>query len=133
MHDGKTRRVARGDAALIRDWLAHYRASLVLLSGPAAGTEYELQASRVLVGRGAAAAIRLDDLSVSSEHAALELHSAGFSIRDLASTNGVRVNGAEALSCELKHGDRVEIGAVEFQYAVVPGRNGEAWRVDEDD
>jgi pSer/pThr/pTyr-binding forkhead associated (FHA) protein len=134
MHDGRTRRVARGEeAGLRRDWLARHRASLVLVSGPAAGSEYELTQSRVLIGRSPAATIRLDDLSISAEHAALELDSEGFGIRDLASTNGVRVNGAEALSCALKNGDRVEVGAVELRYIVLPGRNGAAWRVEGDD
>ena len=36
------------------------------------------------------------------------------------STNGVRVNGAATLSCELKHGDRIEIGESDFQYVVQP-------------
>ena len=120
MHDGKTRRVARTEEALRRDWLARHTASMVLLTGPAAGMEYELREARLLIGRSDHAAIQLDDLSVSSEHAALELQPEGFGIRDLASTNGVRVNSAEALSCELKHGDCIEIGAVRLRYLVAP-------------
>jgi len=132
MHDGKTRRVARTDGALPPSWQKRHQASLVLLSGPAAGFEYELDATRVLIGRGEAARIRLDDLSISSEHAAVELQTDGFAIRDLASTNGVRVNGAEALSCELKHGDEVAVGAVLFQYVVTPRRRDTRWDLETD-
>jgi pSer/pThr/pTyr-binding forkhead associated (FHA) protein len=53
---------------------------------------------------------------MSREHAAFELVEGAFRVRDLASTNGIRVNGSPMLAAELKHGDRLEIGEHEFQY-----------------
>ncbi|MBW2425359.1 MAG: FHA domain-containing protein [Deltaproteobacteria bacterium] len=49
---------------------------------------------------------------------ALDADARGFGIRDLASTNGVRVNGAEVVSADLKHGDRILLGECELQYVV---------------
>lgn len=120
MHDGRTRRIETRDLARPEDWLAENRASLVVLNGPLAGSEFELLSARILVGRSPAADLRLDDHSVSTEHAAVELQSDGFGIRDLASTNGVKVNGAPSLLSELKHGDRIDIGEVVLHYLVAP-------------
>ena len=130
MRDGRTRRVAKTTNG--EDFLATHRASLTVLSGPAAGTEFELDQARMVVGRSRDAGVRIEDASVSHEHAALELGLAGFGIRDLGSTNGVRVNGGAVDSTALKHGDRLEVGAVELQY-VVEARStgsGRAWDID---
>jgi pSer/pThr/pTyr-binding forkhead associated (FHA) protein len=85
------------------------------------------------VGRSSEAQIQIEDASVSSEHAAFELDHQGFGIRDLASTNHVRVNGAEVLSSALKHGDRIQLGECELQF-VVESRTPTAktWNVEED-
>jgi pSer/pThr/pTyr-binding forkhead associated (FHA) protein len=58
------------------------------------------------------------DGAMSREHAALERLDEGYRVRDLASTNGVFVNGRETLVRELEHGDRVQIGDYVFQYLV---------------
>ncbi len=130
MHDGDTRQVRVDDEDRAGNWLARNRASLILLSGPNAGIEYELDAPRLLIGRSATAGVRLDDPSVSSEHAAIELGSDGFGVRDLASTNGVRVNGAVVLVAELKHSDRIECGECELQY-LVEARSGRTWQIED--
>ena len=66
-----------------------------------------------------------------AEHAAFEVCETGFGVRDLASTNGVRVNGKEVLSAVLEHGDRVRLGDCELQYVVeTRERPVKAWSVD---
>ena len=113
------------------DFLKAHRAALTVLSGPAAGSEYELGATRAVIGRSAKVSIRIEDASVSHEHACIELGVAGFGIRDLGSTNGVRVNGARVAGAALEHGDRVHIGSVELQYVVEEiagsGAGGRVW------
>ena len=90
----------------------------VFASGPLGGSEVLLEKDRVTLGRGAGVDVVLDDASVSNQHAALELAGAGFRIRDLGSTNGVRVNGSRVAASDLKHGDRLEIGSLSFRYRV---------------
>jgi pSer/pThr/pTyr-binding forkhead associated (FHA) protein len=132
MHDGRTRKVNAPMPAMRAEFLESHKASLTVLRGPAAGTEFELEAARVVVGRSHTADLVLDDASVSSEHAAIELDAKGFGIRDLASTNGVHVNGAEVLSAELKHGDRVVVGNCELQYVLEERtRPARAWSVED--
>jgi pSer/pThr/pTyr-binding forkhead associated (FHA) protein len=104
-----------------------------MVSGVAAGTEYALEGARTIAGRSEKAAIQIDDGSVSSEHAAFELDPKGFGVRDLASTNGVRVNGKPVLSSALEHGDRIRLGDCELQYVVEDRtRQPTAWSVEED-
>jgi pSer/pThr/pTyr-binding forkhead associated (FHA) protein len=130
MRDGRTRRVqSDGD---VEQFLTHNQASLTLLKGPAAGSEFPLTEARTLIGRSSAAGIQLDDRSVSHEHASIELGPEGFGVRDLASTNGVRVNGAAVETSDLKHGDRLEIGGCELQYVVESRGGGRTWQLDVD-
>ena len=118
MRDGRTRRVHTKDDRT--DFLTRNRASLTRIEGPSSGHEFPLDDHRILIGRSPGAGIQLAEPSVSHAHAALELGASGFGIRDLASTNGLRVNGGVVASTVLAHGDRVRIGACELQYVVEP-------------
>jgi pSer/pThr/pTyr-binding forkhead associated (FHA) protein len=133
MHDGRTRKVDSIEPERTHTFLENHRASVTILRGPAAGTEFELNGLRAIVGRGESAQIRIDDASISSEHAAFEIDRNGIGIRDLASTNHVLVNGAEVLSSALKHGDRVQLGECELQF-VIEARTPptRAWAMEED-
>lgn len=133
MHDGQTRKVDPLDPGKIKAYLQLHRASVTITRGPGAGTEFELDGDRIIVGRSPDAQIRIEDASISSEHAAFELDTIGFGIRDLASTNHVILNGAEVLSSSLKHGDRIQLGECELQF-VVEDRTPptKAWNVEED-
>ena len=132
MHDGQTRQVKPLEPERTETYLENHRVSVTVLRGPAAGTEFELGGKRAIVGRSPEAQIQIDDASVSSEHAAFELDTQGFGIRDLASTNHVLVNGAEVLSSALKHGDRIQLGECELQF-VVESRSPHAktWKLEE--
>jgi pSer/pThr/pTyr-binding forkhead associated (FHA) protein len=133
MHDGQTRKVDSLEPERIHAFLENHRASVTIIRGPAAGTEFELEGKRTIVGRSSEAQIQIDDASVSSEHAAFELDSQGFGIRDLASTNHVLLNGAEVLSSALKHGDRIQLGECELQFVIedrTPSKK--TWNVEED-
>ena len=93
-------------------------ATLVIVKGGAEGTEYTLDGDSVVIGRDPDTDIPLDDKAVSKRHAALELATGGYRIRDLGSTNGIQVNGAAVRAADLKHGDRIVIGEHELQYLV---------------
>jgi len=118
MQDGRTRKLTQQEGARRAGFLLTHSAAIVFASGPLGGSEIPLEKDRVTLGRGAGADVVLDDASVSNQHAALELAGAGFRIRDLGSTNGVRVNGGRVSASDLKHGDRLEIGSLSFRYRV---------------
>jgi len=116
MKDGRTRRLEESEALPQEVFFDHNRLTLVVAKGPSAGSEFSLEKARTSVGRGREVDLCFDDEAMSNEHAMFELSEGGMRVRDLASTNGVRVNGASVLSADLKHGDRVEIGEHEFRF-----------------
>jgi pSer/pThr/pTyr-binding forkhead associated (FHA) protein len=64
----------------------------------------------VQIGRHPAADLLLEDNRVSTQHALIRFLENGFTIVDLGSTNGTRVNGQHISQMRLQHNDRVEIG-----------------------
>jgi len=119
MANAETRKVLRPATPCGPEaFLARYKAVLVMVSGGAAGTEYELDRPELILGRGPGVEVTFDDDTMSRAHAAFDLTEDGFRIRDLASTNGVLLNGKPVQMAELKHGDRIELGAHVFQYIV---------------
>ena len=64
----------------------------------------------LLLGRHADCDVVLGDLSVSRRHALLRYHDGGWTLRDLESTNGTKVNGLRVGRCTLRPGDRIVLG-----------------------
>jgi len=114
MRENATRKVSRGE----RTEPQMRRASLVIVEGGAEGSEFELDRESCVVGRGPGVDLALEDTAISRQHAAFELTAGGHRVRDLGSTNGVRVNGAPVDVADLKHGDRVGLGEHVLQYLV---------------
>ena len=74
---------------------------------------YEFDQSRILVGRGRGADVRLPHRAVSVRHATIEHGPRGYSIVDHGTTNGTLVGGARIVPGRpkpLRDGDRIEIG-----------------------
>jgi len=118
MRSDSTRRIDTREPAdsSFEEWLTSWRASMVMTSGDAAGSEYVIDAPSFSIGRGDDATWSFADDSMSSEHAALEFSGTGIRLRDLGSMNGCRVNGAAVSAADLKHGDRIELGESTFQF-----------------
>ncbi len=113
-----TRKLSSAAAKDDMVFLARYEPAIVLLTEPAAGSEFPLQSDRIILGRGPHADLVFDDDHLSRQHVIFELTSQGFQLRDLGSTNGVRVNDRTADVVLLEHGDRITIGRMTFQYVV---------------
>jgi len=75
--------------------------------------QWALERSPVSLGRASGNGIQVLDGTVSKEHAELALAGERWTIRDLGSRNGTRVNGRDAISAlPIAAGDRVEVGHV---------------------
>lgn len=72
--------------------------------------EVELQSQTVVVGRDPACDLVLNDAKCSRRHAVLEADSAGVTVRDNGSANGVFVNGKKTERAALIPGDIVRLG-----------------------
>ncbi len=74
-------------------------------------TGFPLTASVVTIGRGSDAGIRIDDPGISRHHAEIRHSESGFSIIDLASTNGTLVAGERIGERALTDGAEIRMGS----------------------
>jgi pSer/pThr/pTyr-binding forkhead associated (FHA) protein len=70
------------------------------------------------VGRLAECDITLDDPSVSRRHARISQDGSAWTITDLGSTNGVKVNGERVVTADLRDGDRIELGNARLAFSL---------------
>ncbi len=75
---------------------------------------------RTTVGRTPDNSLQIDADFISRHHAVLLESADGTVIEDLASTNGVYVNGERVSRQLLKPGDRVTIGRTDFRFVIKP-------------
>jgi len=80
------------------------------------GTAHDLVEDLITIGRGPDNAISINDPSVSTRHAQLELAGETYRLKDLDSTNGTRVNGIPVTETMLRFEDRIRFGAAEARY-----------------
>jgi hypothetical protein len=80
---------------------------------------YVLDGPRATIGRSKDAECVLRDPNVSRRHAELRRATSGdWTIVDLGSTNGVKVNGRRVASSRLSPGDQVTLGETTFQFDI---------------
>ncbi|MEZ4466562.1 MAG: FHA domain-containing protein [bacterium] len=95
---------------------------LVVVSSNLAGETYGLDRRELIVGRTDENDIVVNHRSISRNHAKIIFRDDAFTIIDLASSNGVKVNGEVYGTASLVKGDIVELGQVKMRY-VAPGDN----------
>jgi diguanylate cyclase (GGDEF)-like protein len=93
-------------------------------TGPLMGTRYPLPQRPLLIGRGEACDIRIDDHAVSRRHAAVQPADGGYLVIDLGSTNGTWLNDATVAAAPLEDGDYLRVGNCIYRFLV--GGNVEA-------
>lgn len=90
---------------------ASRRYDLKVVRGPQTGMDIALQEGTLSVGRDPRCDLFLNDMTVSRNHAQLEVKPDGCILRDMNSFNGVWVNDRSVEACLLKSGDLIQIGA----------------------
>jgi predicted component of type VI protein secretion system len=76
-------------------------------------TTHEFVSSKLTIGRLGDNDVQLDEASVSSRHAEIEINEAGAVLRDLDSTNGTFLNGDQVIGeVALSEGDEIYFGGV---------------------
>ncbi len=78
--------------------------------------DYHLTSQRLLVGRDPTCAISIDDPSISSHHALIELKQGQWTLQDLDSTNGTFSNGERVANLRLINGQSFSLGTLKFTY-----------------
>ncbi len=80
---------------------------------------YVLEGPRATIGRSKEVECVLSDPNVSRRHAELRRSQSGdWTIADLGSTNGVKVNGRRVSSTRLSPGDQVTVGTTTFLFDI---------------
>ncbi len=75
--------------------------------------------SSLTLGRSKTCEIHFDDHTVSSQHAALECTDSNYTITDLESRNGLKVNGKNMKQSALTSGDTIEIGRFKLLFKIL--------------
>jgi pSer/pThr/pTyr-binding forkhead associated (FHA) protein len=96
------------------------RAVLVICNGGFEGMAYELASEETIIGRNPTTDITLLDENISREHSIIlrDSETGTYSIEDLQSTNGTKVNGKRVRSADLQHEDEIEIVNNRFRVLV---------------
>ena len=95
-------------------------AMLVICNGEFEGMTYQIRSEETLIGRNPTTDITLLDENISREHAVVfvDRERSAFSIEDLQSTNGTKVNGKRIRSVDLNPEDEIEIGRTRFRFEI---------------
>jgi pSer/pThr/pTyr-binding forkhead associated (FHA) protein len=92
-------------------------AALVIRSGGGrSGESFTIDQDRMSIGRTPDAAVFLDDVTVSRNHALIVHREDGYYIDDLGSLNGTYVNRRRIESHRLEDGDEIQIGKYKLSY-----------------
>jgi transcriptional regulator with GAF, ATPase, and Fis domain len=91
------------------------RCALVVLSGAARGLERTIDADLFRIGKSPDNDLVLGDDTVSRNHCEVVRDERGFLVRDLGSTNGTRLDGAEIKEAYLTPGSVLTVGKVELK------------------
>jgi predicted component of type VI protein secretion system len=79
------------------------------------GQDIVLDRAMVVVGRHPACDARLDSLRVSRHHCCMMQENGEVVVRDLGSTNGIRINGQRVEMGRLKAGDELSIAHIRYR------------------
>ena len=89
------------------------------MSGPKKARSVKFEKGKVIIGRGDEADINVDDSGVSRKHAMVEILSRKqIYISDLASQNGIWLNGMRVRNTRLIHGDLVRMGSTVMKFII---------------
>jgi pSer/pThr/pTyr-binding forkhead associated (FHA) protein len=91
-------------------------ARLVVVTTDLAGMEIPLDKASLVIGRTEENDVLLNHRSISRHHAKIVRDGEHYTIVDLQSANGVRVNGEDYERIELNAGDVIELGHVKIRF-----------------
>lgn len=111
MEPDLTKFLGTGDLGVATPPADERRPYLVVMEGAVAGRGVAVRDQPVLIGRGAACDLTIEDPAASRQHAQVEVRDDQARLTDLKSTNGTYVDGRRVLgSVALKDGSLIQIG-----------------------
>ena len=92
------------------------RCKLVVLSGPERGAEHVISSDVIRVGKATENDLVVTDDTVSRVHFEIVRDAKGYLLRDLKSTNGTFLDGAEIKEAYIRAGSVIAAGAAELKF-----------------
>jgi transcriptional regulator with GAF, ATPase, and Fis domain len=92
------------------------RCKLVVLRGPERGTEHVISSDVIRVGKAVENDLVVTDDTVSRVHFEIVRDAKGYLLRDLRSTNGTFLDGAEIKEAYIRAGSIIAAGAAEIKF-----------------
>jgi len=92
------------------------RCKLVVIKGPQRGTEFVISSDVIQVGKAPENDLVIGDETVSRQHFAIVRDAKGYLLRDLQSTNGTFLDGAEIKEAYIRAGAVIGAGASELKF-----------------
>jgi pSer/pThr/pTyr-binding forkhead associated (FHA) protein len=96
------------------------QAKIVVLTSSFQGTSFNITKNTIVLGRNRENDVFIDHQSLSAIHAKIEFDGFSYSIEDLGSKNGIRINGDDCHKMTLRKGDIIDLGHVRIRF-VAPG------------
>jgi len=93
-----------------------HMAVLIGMSSAVKGRKFNLEHDENFVGRQSQNHIAIDDPSISGRHCSVIREERKYTLVDLGSTNGTRLNGAKINKAPLKPKDILQLGGVELMF-----------------
>ena len=95
-----------------------HKSRIEILNGGFEGMEFPIEGGETLIGRNPLTDVTLLDEGISREHAVILLdeETGIYTVEDLQSTNGMKVNGKRVRSSTLSSGDVIELGRTRFEF-----------------
>jgi pSer/pThr/pTyr-binding forkhead associated (FHA) protein len=87
------------------------------------GAEIPVEHDILVVGRDPGCDARIDSMRVSRRHCCLTHSNGELMVRDLGSTNGIRINGLRVAGGRLRPGDELAIAHHRFRFESGPAQN----------
>lgn len=109
-----------GEVAIVDGSRSAERPRLVIVSSHLAGTTLTLGSDAMKVGRTRDNDLIIDHRSISRHHAQITWRGGEATVTDLASANGIKVNGEACDEAILRRGDFLQLGHVRLRY-IAPG------------
>jgi transcriptional regulator with GAF, ATPase, and Fis domain len=92
------------------------RCKLVVIKGPQRGTDFVISADVIRVGKSPENDLHLTDETVSRVHFEIVRDAKGYLLRDMQSTNGTFLDGAEVKEAYVRAGSVIGAGASELKF-----------------
>ncbi|MEI7879682.1 MAG: FHA domain-containing protein [bacterium] len=91
-------------------------AVLIGMSSTVKGRKFELAHDETFIGRNPQNQISIEDASISGRHCSIVRNEHRYTLVDLGSTNGTRLNGAGITKSGLRPKDIIQVGNVELMF-----------------